>query len=125
MTENQTTAEVSNAFTRMLQELNKGATVGDLSEAMQACVAHSRETGKTSEIKYTIKFTPAGEAMAVTDKIETKLPKEDRKVSTFFPTEENTLVRNNPAQQDLALREVPKPPTELKEPIKLQAAATN
>jgi hypothetical protein len=114
--------EVSNAFTRLLQDLNKGASLGDLSESMRVCVGSAMETGKAAEIKYTIKFTPQGDAMAVTDKIETKLPKADRKGAIFFPTEDNMLSRDNPEQRTLDLHEVPKPqPVELKEPVKLQA----
>ena len=119
------TPPISNAFTRMLQELNKGASLAELSEAMQKCVAAARETGASAEIKYAVKFSPNGEAMAVTDKIDIKLPSKQRKGAIFFPTEDNNLSRANPDQRELELREVKKEtPAELKEPVRLQATAS-
>jgi len=93
---------VSNAFTRLLSEFRNGATAGELSEAMQVCVASARETGKASEIKFTMKFTPRGEAIIVSDKIEKKLPTQEREGNVFFPTEDNNLIRNNPAQRNFS-----------------------
>lgn len=105
-----TKQEPSNAFTRLLSEFRDGQSIAELSEALQACVAAARDTGKVAELKYTVKFTPSGNAIVVTDKVDIKLPVVDRDQAIFFPTEQNTLQRDNPAQKTLDLRTVEKPP---------------
>lgn len=113
MPEQTTEIPISNAFARWLAEFRDGESLNELTEAMQECVGAARETNKPAELKFSIKFTPNGDAICVTDKIETKLPKEEREKCIFFPTEENTLQRDNPRQKTLDLRTVEKPRQEV------------
>lgn len=114
MSEQTETVPASNAFTQMLAQIRGGAPLTDLTVAMQECVAASKDHQKPSKMVYTIKFEPKGTAMIVTDAVEVKLPKEDRLGSVFFPTELNTLTRDNPEQRQLDLKTVEADkPTEL------------
>jgi hypothetical protein len=113
---NETVTTPSNAFSHLLSEFNEGQSLTELTEAMQKCVGAANDTGKVSQLRYTIKFTPSGNAIVVTDKIELKLPEVERTQAIFFPTEQNTLQRDNPAQRSLDLRTVEKPePAEVRE----------
>jgi len=114
---------IGNAFGRLLSEFRAGASLSELSEAMQACIAAVKESGKAAELKYVVKFTPSGNAIVVTDKVDRKLPGLEREQSIFFATEDNMLCRNNPAQKEFNLREVEKPVVEVREVAK--AAAVN
>ena len=106
---------ISNAFTRMLQEFRQGSVLGELSEAMQNCVAAARETGKAASFKYEMKFEPSGDAIVVTDKLDEKIPQPDRRGGIFFPDENNNLLRDNPAQRKLDLKTVENEPQQLKQ----------
>lgn len=100
---------VCNAFGRLLSEFRNGASQVELSEAMQECIKIVKETGKAAKLRFELTFTPSNNAVVVTDKIERKLPQPDREGAIFFPTEENTLSRSDPAQRELELRTVPIP----------------
>jgi hypothetical protein len=100
---------IGNAFGRLLSEFRRGASLAELSEAMQMCIAAVKDTGKAAELKYVVKFTPSGNAIVVTDKVDKKLPGLEREQSIFFATQDNMLTRSDPGQRELELREVEKP----------------
>ncbi len=101
---------INNAFSRLLAEFRSGESLAELSAELQLLVAKVQETNRPGSLTYTIRITPAGEAMTVTDEIKTKPPVEERDHAIFFPTEDHALSRSNPEQKEFVLREVPKPP---------------
>ena len=112
----ETTIDINNAFTRLLQDFRDGESLSELSEVMQKCVAAARETGKSATLKYEITFSPQGNGIVVTDKVNEKIPQPDREGGIFFADENNNLTKDNPNQKKLDLREVViQKPEELKE----------
>ena len=97
-------------FQETILQMNNGATLGELSEALNKVVANVRATGKAGSITLTLKVAPASkgstDVLVVESQVKTKLPEPDRGVTIFFATADNTLVRNDPRQQQLPLRVV-------------------
>ena len=88
----------------VLQSLNKGRKMYELSIAMEQLVQAIRDTGKPGKLNLELSVEPtnteAGQVF-ITAKISGKLPREDEKATLFFTTKNNTLVRNNPDQMDM------------------------
>jgi hypothetical protein len=106
---------VSNAFVKVLSDIRQGSLVTELTVAMQNCVHAAKDLQKPAKLKLTLTFTPQGNAMVVSDDAETKLPQQKSPGSVFFPTDADTLTRENPEQRELELRTVSAPETEIKE----------
>lgn len=105
-----TKPDVVNAdFLAFVQEINKGTSAAELSEALQEIVRAVRETGRPGELIFRLKVKPVdstdGNQVTVEDDITTKLPRHRRKASLFFATRQNTLTRNNPDQMDMFEKE--------------------
>lgn len=105
-------SDTNNGFSVLLSEMRGGRSLSDLSEAVAQCVAAVKDTGKAAKLVYTMIITPRGNAVVLGDKVETKLPLPARDESVFFTTQENTLTRRDPNQQELNLREVERPQVE-------------
>ncbi|GEM_PF-1668603 len=98
----------------MLQEtllqLNSGATVAEMAEALERAVAAVRVTGKSAAITLTLKLSPASkgitDVLTVESQVKTKLPEPDRGITIFYATDDNKLVRSDPKQPMLPLRVV-------------------
>jgi len=109
-------------FQETILQINNGATVAELSEALEKVVAAVRLAGKSGSITLTLKVAPASkgstDVLMVESQVRTKLPEPDRGISIFYATDENRLVRNDPKQQQLPLRVVDiEQPKQLKEVI--------
>jgi hypothetical protein len=110
-------------FPETILQINNGATVTELSEALQQVVGAVRAAGKNGSITLTVKVSPASKGSAnvlmVESQVRTKLPEPERGMTIFFATEDNKLVRNDPKQQMLPLRvvEIGAQPKELKEGV--------
>ena len=110
-------------FPQAILEINNGATVAELSDALQQVLAAVRATGKAGSITLTLKVAPASKGttnvVLVESQVKTKLPEAERGMSIFYLTEDNKLVRNDPRQQQLPLKvvEFDQQPKELKEVI--------
>jgi hypothetical protein len=107
-------------FPETILQINNGATVAELSEALEKVVAAVRAAGKSGSITLTLKVAPAGkgntEVLMIESQVRTKLPEPDRGMTIFYATEDNRLVRNDPRQQMLPLRVVDiEQPKQLKE----------
>ena len=100
---------INNMFLNTLQEFRNGESIAELSENLQSLVAAVRETGKKGTLTYTVKISPQGDAVVLTDDIKLKAPELPRDASIFFATEEGVLQRDNPNQRKLDLREVERP----------------
>lgn len=107
-------------FSDFLREQRGGESQEELAEALNALVAAVERTGKKGKLVYTVEIEPVPKAgggqVTVTDAIDVKLPKPRRSASLFFSTPENNLVRHDPRQQKLPLREIAAvAPTEFKD----------
>jgi hypothetical protein len=93
----------NNAFLTMLGELRKGLTVSELSDDLSHLIELVRETGKKGAIAVKLQFTPAsgGESVLVTADWSVKEPRPEKDSTTFFTTDENTLVRHDPRQREM------------------------
>jgi hypothetical protein len=88
-------------FLVFLAGVNKGRTVKELGEQLQALVEAIENTGKGGTLTLKIAVKPAGkngDALIVTDEVLLKAPRLNRPESIFFPDAEHNLVRNNPNQ---------------------------
>ncbi len=97
-------------FPETILQMNNGATVMELSNALEQVVAAVRAAGKSGSITLTIKVAPASKGVTnvvmVETQVKTKMPEPDRGMTVFYATEDNKLVRNDPKQQTLNLRVV-------------------
>lgn len=96
----------------ILRELRAGRTLEDLGDEMARLVAAVKATGKSGELKLTLKLKPPKSGVStyllVEDQISTKMPVLDRGDTVFFPTADGGLSRQDPSQGQLDLRAVPK-----------------
>lgn len=89
-------------FTRTLDALRFGTLTDDLTRELHALTLKCDNTGKTGELKLTIKLKPGkGGQMEVFDDITVKAPKEERGSSIMFATVEGNLQREDPRQLNL------------------------
>jgi hypothetical protein len=111
-------------FQETIVQINNGAAVAELSDALAKVVAAVRETGKSGSILLTLKVAPASkvnsEVLLVESQVKTKLPEPERGMTIFYATDNNLLVRNDPKQQILPLRVV-----EFDQPRELKEIKTN
>jgi hypothetical protein len=109
-------------FQETILQINNGATVAELSDALEKVVAAVRMAGKAGSITLTLKVAPASkgstDVLMVESQVRTKLPEPERGISIFYATDDNRLVRSDPKQQQLPLRVVDiEQPKQLKEVI--------
>lgn len=94
-------------FTDVLGELENGAILQELTSALYDVVRAVQDTRKPGGLKIAIKVTPTGRGSIELDtKFEAVEPKHDRPTTTFFVSQDGTLLRNDPNQPRLPLREV-------------------
>jgi hypothetical protein len=110
-------------FPETILQLNNGATVSELGDALEKVVAAVRATGKSGSITLSIRVAPASKGatnvLMVESQVKTKLPEPERGMTIFYATEDNQLVRNDPRQQMLPLRvvDIDEQPKQLKEVV--------
>jgi len=94
-------------FTDTLGEIEGGQILRDLTEALRNVTHAVRETRKKGKLTLTIELVPTGrgsiEAHADYKAVE---PEHDRPSTTFFVAPDGTLMRDDPNQPRLPLREV-------------------
>jgi hypothetical protein len=97
------------AFNDFLREHRHGATHDDLSDALQELVEAVCEENKAGKLVLTISIKPKGKGDGLEVAAEVKLapPLPPPGVSLFFASAENNLVRSDPRQQAMELREAP------------------
>jgi hypothetical protein len=95
-------------FAAFIQEQRSGGLHGELSEALSELVLAVQETQRAGSLTLTVKVVPNkdGVTVTVTDKVSTKLPEADRGAAIFFMDKAGALVRRDPRQIELPLREV-------------------
>ncbi len=111
-------------FPETILQINNGAAVAELSDALSKVVAAVRATGKSGSITLTVKVAPAAknstDVLMVESQVKARMPEPERGMTIFYATEDNRLVRNDPQQQRLDLRVVEmdnQPPKQLKEVV--------
>ena len=95
-------------FAQFLQEQREGVLHAELGEKLQELVKACSETSKSGSLQLTIQCAPTknGVAFELTDKVKLNLPEYDRGASLFFKDRKGNLLRKDPNQQELPLREV-------------------
>lgn len=100
---------MSRPFADVLRELN-----GDAYDAMGLqlgeVVSAVCETLKTGSITVSLKVAPNGKgAVTVSHDIKAKIPEAARPQTTFFATSSGSLLRRDPNQSEMQLRDVSEP----------------
>lgn len=111
---------INNTFNEVLVGLRKGEVLTELSHAMQEAIQSVKEHGKSATVILKLEIAAAnGDAsqVSVTEDISTKLPKPPKQNSIFFTTDQNTLSRRDPNQQEMVLQEVQRPALEAAPPL--------
>lgn len=97
-------------FTDFIREHRNGLTLDELSDALQALVAAVVEEEKGGSLDLKVSIKPLGKRgeiyFEVACDIKSSPPKKVPGVSILFPTPENNLVRDDPKQSKMDLREV-------------------
>lgn len=94
-------------FTDVLGELENGFLLKEITAKVYEVVRAVRETRKPGSLKLAFKITPTGRGSVELDaKVDASVPEHDRPTTTFFMSPDGTLLRNDPNQPRLPLREV-------------------
>lgn len=104
-------------FTDVLGEIENGYFLKELTAKLYDVVRAVQDTHKIGGMKLAIKLTPTGRGSIEIDaKFDAVIPEHGRPSTTFFVTPDGTMMRNDPNQPRLPLREVADPRTgELRE----------
>ena len=96
-------------FLDTLRDLGHGTIHDLLSDGLQELVAAVASEGRGGKLVFTINLKPLGkgDALVATPEIVVKAPRQALDTTVFYPTPENNLVREDPRQQKLELRNVP------------------
>jgi hypothetical protein len=96
-----------------LAQLRRGALLPDFSDRMADLVKAVQMSGRGGSITLKLTVKPAGKGtvrnVVLEDEITVKAPAPDKEATIFFPTDDGSLVRNDPNQRELALSPVPDP----------------
>lgn len=102
-------------FADVVRELGSGRTYEDLTHGLAEVVEAVMATRKGGELTLKMSIKPNGEgSVRITDDVKIKVPQPTRGDTLFFATAEGSLIRNDPRQDSLPLREV----AETKAPLK-------
>jgi hypothetical protein len=94
-------------FTDTLGEIEGGIFLRELTAQFYDVVRACMDTRKAGAIKLAIKVSPTGKGSVELDaKMDASVPEHDRPSTTFFVTPEGTLMRDDPRQPRLPLRQV-------------------
>jgi hypothetical protein len=95
-------------FYDFLREHRNGLTHDELADALNSLVAAVSEEGKSGSLTFTVNIRPIdkGDGLEVSADVKVKPPKKTPGTSIFFVTPDNNLVRQDPRQTSMELREV-------------------
>lgn len=94
-------------FTDVVGGLEGGRAFEQLNDALAEVVQAVLHHRKIGEITLSVKVSPNGEsAVSIVPTIKIKAPEGARAVTTFFADEHGNLLRRDPRQRELPLREV-------------------
>lgn len=98
----------------VLRDLAGGQTYDQINGALAEIVTACQETGKVGELSLKLKIKPSGDGTTVTvfDELRTKVPEPTRPPTIFFTTASGGLMRSDPRQTEMKLRDVTAPAKE-------------
>ncbi|WP_232629132.1 hypothetical protein [Methylobacterium sp. Leaf118] len=97
---------MSRPFADVLRELN-GDAYDELTLQLGEVVQAVMQTGKAGSLNLSLKIAANGPgSVTITDEIKVKVPEAARPKTMFFATESGSLMRNNPRQHEMNLRDV-------------------
>lgn len=100
-------------FTYVLGNIENGVFSDELSETIGDVVQKVLAYRKVGSIAVNLKVSPNGEAaVTVAATVKAKAPEKTRPITTFFADEHGNLLRRDPRQHELALRDVTDTKTE-------------
>ncbi len=103
-------------FSQVMAALRNGMTQEELNDTMQEVVEAVKEHRKAGEITIKLKITPNADTVFVSDTITAKKPEPERSKTIFFTDDHGNLLRRDPNQHELPLREVKDAETDAVEP---------
>lgn len=105
-------------FTQTLNFLERGCLNAELTEELAELVKAVRETGRkgTVTLKINVALMKGSEdTVNISADVNTSKPRSDRAQTIMFSTYDGDLLRDDPHQASLDLREVLKPATQFKQ----------
>jgi hypothetical protein len=98
---------MSRPFADVVRELAGGTVYEDLTTQLGEVVTAVMETGKVGELSLKLSIKPNGEgSVRVLADVKQKVPAATLGETLFFATSSGSLIRNDPRQSELPLREV-------------------
>jgi hypothetical protein len=96
-------------FNDLLREHRNGMTHDELSDALNELVAAVADEKRGGTLTFTVSVKPYGKdgALEVSAETKVKLPKKTPGSSIFYVSPENNLLREDPRQTKMELREAP------------------
>ncbi|MFC4912557.1 hypothetical protein [Actinomadura gamaensis] len=114
----QTTGEIQvRPFADVLRDLGRAVVIDEAGVQLQQLTTAVRDSGKKGRLTLTVEIAPMkgdSEALMVQAKTDLKLPAAEPVSGVFFADDVGNLVRDDPRQIALPLREVTRP-TETKD----------
>lgn len=99
------------SFAKTLDILGHGVVRDEIDEKLTECLEATQETGKPSSITVKLMIKPNGSGIyKITEDIKASVPKFSREPSVVFTDKSNQLVREDPRQQSLELKQMDKKP---------------
>jgi hypothetical protein len=96
-------------FAAVLQDINNGAVADQLAHDVQNLVQTVRQFGRKGKLTVTLEVAPRkgnAAALNLTARRDLKLPQEEPVESVFFADTDGNLLRDDPRQPQLPLREL-------------------
>lgn len=108
-------------YNELIAYLNRGDLNAELSSELAELVKMVRLTGKQGTINLKLKVAMANkrdeDTMTITPQITTSLPQLDQATAIMFSTADGDLLKNDPKQHELDLKEIRENNQPLKEAI--------
>ena len=94
------------ALPAILQGYQSGLVLDEMGAAIRAVTEAALLAGKAGKVLLELTFAVSGNAIAVTPKVTTKIPKPEPQAAIFFYDDDYNLTRDDPRQIKLPLRVV-------------------
>lgn len=104
-------------FAAVLQDLGRGVVIDEAAVMLTDLVRAVREYGKRGTFTLKVEVAPMkgdSTALMVSAKADVKPPASEPTSAVFFADDDNNLVRDDPRQTQLPLREVNRPNQDLR-----------
>lgn len=109
---------MSRPFADVVRDLAGGRIYEDLGTQLSETVSAVLETGKVGELSLKLTIKPNSEgSVLVTAAVKQKIPEPTLGSTLFFATTTGSLLRNDPRQTEMQLREVPADDKPLREAV--------